>query len=198
VDLSGLAELLAANGAHGAKAVESFLTREASGIVALAKRTVEAQLRGGKVLVLGNGGSAADAQHLAAELVGRYLLEREPLAALALTVDTSVLTCLGNDYGFQAVFARQVRAHGKAGDIVIALSTSGKSENVLEALKAARAVGCVTVGLTGEGACEMERFCDVVFKAPTGATPRIQECHMAWVHAYCEAVEIIFVGERSP
>ncbi len=140
---------------------------------------------GHKVLVCGNGGSAADAQHFAAELTGRFERERRSLAALALTTDTSALTAIGNDYGFDHVFARQVEALGRAGDVLIAISTSGNSSNVLNALKAAKACGMATAALTGEDGGACATLADVVFRIPSHRTCRIQEMHMIVLHALC-------------
>jgi phosphoheptose isomerase len=144
---------------------------------------------GRKVLACGNGGSAADAQHLAAELVGRFSGERRALAALALTTDSSVLTSLGNDYGFDRVFARQVEAHGRAGDVLVAISTSGASPNVIRAVETARALGLVTIGLTGRDGGELGRIADVHLNAPSSSTPRVQEAHATLLHVLCALVE---------
>jgi phosphoheptose isomerase len=144
---------------------------------------------GNKVLVFGNGGSAADAQHLAAELVGRFGKDRRPLPALALTTDTSVLTALGNDYGFDDVFARQIRAMVEAGDLVIAISTSGRSPNVIKAVRASRAAGARTVALTGRDGGELSALVDIAIVVPSGNAARIQEVHIAVVHILAELAE---------
>ncbi len=155
-----------------------------------AAETIVAALNSGhKVLFAGNGGSAADAQHLAAELVGRLALERKALPALALTADTSVLTALGNDYGFDRVFARQVEALGAAGDVLVAISTSGRSKNVVAALGAARARGLKTIGLAGEAGGEMAELCDTCLKIPSRETQKIQEGHIVVGHIICGLVE---------
>jgi D-sedoheptulose 7-phosphate isomerase len=147
-------------------------------------------IRGGrKILLFGNGGSAADAQHVAGELVGRFARESEPWPAIALTTDTSILTAVGNDWEFADVFARQVRALARPGDVVVGISTSGTSPNVLRGLEAARAGGAVTVGFTGNGGGSMPGICDVCFQAPAHRTPRIQELHLLAWHAVCELVE---------
>ncbi len=156
---------------------------------AAAAALVAALAAGRKVLVCGNGGSAADAQHVAAELVGRFARERRAFPALALTVDSSVLTAVGNDYGFDRVFARQVEAHGQAGDVLVAISTSGASPNVLRAVEAARARGLVTIGLTGRDGGELGRVADVHLNVPSSSTPRIQEAHATLLHVLCELVE---------
>jgi D-sedoheptulose 7-phosphate isomerase len=144
---------------------------------------------GGKVLLCGNGGSAADAQHIAAELVGRYEAERAALAAIALTTDTSALTAIGNDYGFDHVFERQVLALGKKGDVLIAISTSGKSPNILRALEAAKKLGLVTVGFGGAKDGPMASHCDLMLRAPSEKTPIIQQLHITAAHAICGLIE---------
>ena len=166
--------------------------RELLRLVAAIAQAIEGSLRaGGKLLIAGNGGSAADAQHLAAEFLSRYVVDRGPLPAVALTTDTSVLTAVGNDYGFEHVFERQVRGLGRRGDVFIAISTSGKSPNVIAALKAARALGVVTVGFTGTapGAAVMRPLCDHLLAAPSDDTPLIQQLHITAAHAICEIVE---------
>jgi D-sedoheptulose 7-phosphate isomerase len=152
--------------------------------------TIAASLsNGGKVLLCGNGGSAADAQHIAAELVGRYEAERAALAAIALTTDTSALTAIGNDYGFDHVFERQVLALGKKGDVLIAISTSGKSPNILRALEAAKKLGLVTAGFGGTKDGPMAAQCDLMLRAPSEKTPIIQQLHITAAHAICGLVE---------
>jgi len=144
---------------------------------------------GRKVLVCGNGGSAADAQHVAAELVGRFVRERRAFPALALTTDTSILTAIGNDYGFERVFARQVEAHGQAGDVLVAISTSGGSANVLAAVETARSRGLVTIGLTGRDGGALGRAVDVHLNVPSPSTARVQEVHITTLHVLCDLVE---------
>lgn len=144
---------------------------------------------GHKILLCGNGGSAADAQHIAAELVGRYVRERGPLPALALTVDTSILTAVANDYGFEQVFARQVTALGAPGDVLVAISTSGRSPNVIAACRAARAGGLRVIGLTGEAGGQLRDVSDVCIRVPSRSTARIQECHLTIGHLFCEVVD---------
>lgn len=147
-------------------------------------------LRGGnKVLVMGNGGSAADAQHFAAELVGRFLLERKALPAVALTTDSSILTAVGNDYGFNEVFKRQVEALAVPGDVVIGISTSGNSENVLRALRAAADIGCPTVGLLGRDGGAIGPLADHSLIVPSQHTPYIQEAHVTIIHLLCDLIE---------
>ncbi|TVR99591.1 MAG: SIS domain-containing protein [Rhodospirillales bacterium] len=155
----------------------------------IAARLIVAIRGGGKVMFCGNGGSAADAQHLAAELEGRFLIDRAPLPAMALTVNTSSLTAIANDFGYDEVFARQVRGIAKPGDVLVAISTSGNSANVVAALVAARERGVATVGLTGASGGRMEPLCDLCLKVPTTATPRIQEMHILVGHIVCDIVE---------
>jgi phosphoheptose isomerase len=146
---------------------------------------------GGKLLAFGNGGSAGDAQHLVAELVGRFQKERAGFAAIALTADTSLLTSVANDYGFERVFARQVDALGAAGDIAFAISTSGTSPNVIAALKSAQARGMRTIALTGRDGGEAGRLADVHINVPDDCTARVQEVHITLIHAICEIVEMV-------
>lgn len=155
-----------------------------------AGRTLADCLRaGGKLLFCGNGGSAADSQHLAAEFTGRFQADRRPLAALALTTDSSVLTCIGNDYDFGEVFARQVAGVGRAPDALVGISTSGMSANVVRAMETARELGIATVGLLGRGGGRLAPLCDVPIVVPSQATARIQEAHIFIGHALCALVE---------
>lgn len=151
---------------------------------------VSAVRSGGKILFCGNGGSAADAQHLATELVVRYVRDRDPIAAIALTTDSSALTAAGNDYGYEHVFARQVRALGGKGDVLIAISTSGHSPNVLKALEQARSQEMVTIGLSGRDGGAMAGLCDVSIVVPAQDTAHIQEMHIAIGHMLCGALEV--------
>lgn len=144
---------------------------------------------GGKVLICGNGGSAADSQHFAAELTGRYKMERQAISAIALSVDTSALTAIGNDYGFEFVFSRQVEALAKAGDIIFAISTSGNSKNVLEALKIAKNLKCKNIGLSGRDGGAMNGLCDINLIMPSSDTARIQELHILVIHIICDMIE---------
>jgi D-sedoheptulose 7-phosphate isomerase len=161
---------------------------------------VERALRSGKKIMLaGNGGSAADAQHIAAEFVSRFKFDRNPLAAIALTTDTSILTAIGNDYGYDQVFVRQLRGLGQAGDAFIALSTSGRSPSVLAALKTARDMSIKTVGFTGCHDNPMRNLCDVCLDAPSDETALIQQIHMVAAHAICELVENrMFLNPEHP
>ena len=165
--------------------------------VAIAERIAAALKSGGKVLLAGNGGSAADAQHIAAEFVGRFIDDRAPLAAIALTTDTSALTAIGNDYGFEQVFARQVSALARPGDVLVGISTSGKSPNILAALKAARDAKLVTVGFTRNGPTPMQALCDVVVGAPSDETALIQQVHITVGHAICHLVEGELLGAAA-
>jgi len=144
---------------------------------------------GGQLLIGGNGGSAADAQHIAAELTGRFFLERQPFRAIALHVNTSSLTAIGNDYGYEHVFARELSAHARPGDVLLAITTSGNSQNILRAIDAARKNKVVVIGLTGESGGKMRSACDLCLCAPSRSTPRIQEMHITIAHAICQLVE---------
>jgi D-sedoheptulose 7-phosphate isomerase len=154
-----------------------------------ADAVVSALRRGNKLLLCGNGGSAADAQHWAGELVSRFHYDRPGLAAIALTTDSSIMSGIGNDYGYERVFSRQVEALGAAGDVLFALSTSGRSPNILAALKAARDKGLATIGFTGEGGGDMPPLCDILLRVPHPSTPRVQEGHEVLGHAICAMVE---------
>jgi len=148
---------------------------------------------GNKVLICGNGGSAADSQHIAAELTGRYKSKRRGLPAIALTTDTSALTAIGNDFGFDEVFARQVEALAMDGDLLLAISTSGNSANVVSAIKSARESGCMVLGFSGNGGGVMNEMCDLNIIIPSTDTPRIQEMHMLIAHIICQGVDDLFV-----
>lgn len=150
---------------------------------------VETFTRGGKLLVMGNGGSAADAQHFVAEIVGRFKMERRALPAIALSTDTSILTAIGNDYGFDRVFSRQIEALAAPGDLVVGISTSGNSVNVLQGLVLAREKGCRTVGLLGSDGGTIKAACDLAIIVPTNDTPRIQEGHITIIHIVCDLLE---------
>ena len=170
-------------------AVVERLRAQQSFIEDLAKRIIGCLDAGGKVLIFGNGGSAADAQHIAAEFVVRFRRNRRALPAIALTTDTSILTAGANDFGFDTVFARQVEALASPDDIVIGISTSGNSANVLHGLRAAKEKRCVTVAFTGEKDSECLRVADITFRPPSSVTARVQECHMLAAHIICELVE---------
>jgi D-sedoheptulose 7-phosphate isomerase len=175
--------------AESAALKKRFFEENASLLLDVGSRIAESLRSGGKVLAFGNGGSAADAQHLAGELVGRFRRDRPGLAAVALTTDPSVVTALGNDFGFEAVFRRQVEALGRPGDVALGISTSGRSPNVLEAMRAARARGLVTVGLTGGGGGPLRDLADYLVDVPHADTQRIQEVHLMVVHVLCQVVE---------
>ncbi len=144
---------------------------------------------GGKILLMGNGGSAADCQHIAAEIVGRYKRERKGLPAIALTTDSSILTSVGNDYGFEHIFSRQIEALCNEGDVVIGISTSGNSANIVAGIETARSLGAHTVGLTGAGGGRLASLCDTTLAMPSGDTPRVQEAHILIGHILCDLIE---------
>jgi len=154
-----------------------------------AERMSQALRQGGKVMFCGNGGSASDSQHLASELTGRFVNDRRPLAGLALSTDSSALTCIANDYAFDQVFERQLRGLGRTGDVLVAISTSGKSANVLRAVHAARELGIGVVGLLGRDGGPLKPLCDVALVVPSDTTARIQEAHIFIGHTLCAAVE---------
>jgi D-sedoheptulose 7-phosphate isomerase len=158
-------------------------------IVEAAQAVASCLHSGGKLLIFGNGGSAADAQHLAAEFVGRFILERRALPAVALTTDSSILTALGNDYGFEHVFSRQIEALGRPGDLAIGISTSGQSANVIAAVQTARKQGLNTIGLTGKDGGALVKCVDIPIVVESSNTARIQECHIAIGHLICELAE---------
>ena len=177
---------------------EQFFQENKDQIAKTAEIIAHALRSGRKVLFFGNGGSAADAQHLAAELVGRFGPERAPLAAISLSTDTSILTAIGNDYGYDKVFARQIDALGQPGDAAVAISTSGNSPSVLLALDAARSKGLFTVGFTGETGGKMLDRAEVLFRVPSRQTPRIQETHLLLGHIICELVDRELFPEAYP
>lgn len=174
------------------KAVQSADLRATTHTIARA--VADALKAGNKLLLIGNGGSAADAQHIAAEIVGRYKEERPGWAAIALTTDTSALTAIANDYGFEQVFARQVQGLARRGDVLFALTTSGRSPNIIAALKVARDLGVTTIGFTGTKGESMRASCDHLFVSPTDDTPVIQQIHMMAMHAICDEVEQVLIG----
>ncbi len=153
---------------------------------------VDTLKNGNKILLCGNGGSAADAQHIAAELTGRYKSERRGLPGIALTTDTSALTAIGNDYGYDMVFARQLEAIANKGDLLVGISTSGNSANVINALKLAKQMGCKTLGLSGKDGGQMNSLCDINLIVPSDDTPRIQEMHILFGHIICQAIDDAF------
>jgi len=176
---------------------QEFLGSGLDQAVAAAQLISRCLAGGGKLMSMGNGGSAADAQHLAAELVNRFMMERPGLPALALTTDTSVLTSVANDYDYKEIFSKQIKALAGEGDVVLGLSTSGRSPNVLAGLTAARQRGLATLGLTGRHAEAMEPLCDVLIQVPSDLTPRIQEIHAFCVHLICELVDLTLFGRSQ-
>ena len=173
---------------------ERVRDREHDDLLRVAAAIRAAHAAGGKVLIFGNGGSAADAQHMAAELVNRFQKERKALAALSLTTDTSILTSVGNDYTFDRVFDRQVEALGRPGDVALGITTSGNSANVVRGLEAARGCGMVTVALTGRDGGPIGRIADIHINVPSDSTPRVQEVQRTLLHVMCDLVERAFVA----
>ena len=171
------------------QAIQALLDSRLPEIDAAGSLIWEALKSGNKILLCGNGGSAADAQHIAAELVGRYEQERRAFPAISLTTDTSALTALSNDYGYEGVFARQVEALAAAGDVLIAISTSGKSPNIVKAAEQARALGCRTIALTGCSGEPLAAHCDLAVVVPSDRTSRVQEAHITIGHLWCEMVD---------
>lgn len=160
-----------------------------SAINSAANRCVKAYQTGNKTIWAGNGGSAADAQHLAGEMVSRFMFDRDPLPAIALNANSSVVTAISNDYGYNKVFSRQIAANGQKGDVFFGISTSGESPNIIDALNVCRERGIFTVGLTGNKPCAMDALCDIIIKVPSPLTPRIQESHILIGHILCEIIE---------
>lgn len=183
--------------ADSANVKQQFARTHADRIVQVATAIAAAFREGHKVLLFGNGGSATDAAHIAAEFVGRYKRERIPLPALALATDIAAITCIANDYGYDELFARQVRAHGQKGDIAIAISTSGNSPNVLKGVAAARECGLITVGWTGGSGGQLAALVDYPFVVPSPVTARIQESHITLGHVLCELAEEQLLGHAS-
>lgn len=176
---------------------EQFVRDHADRIVEIAKIIAAAFRQGQKVLLFGNGGSATDAAHIAAEFVGRYKRERQPLPAIALATDIAAITCIANDYGYDQLFARQVQAHGHKGDVAIAISTSGNSPNVLNGVEAAKSCGLTTIGWTGGTGGKLAAMVDYPFIVPSNATARIQESHITLGHVLCELTEEHLLGKAS-
>ena len=166
-------------------------------VLRAASAITECFSRGGKLLLAGNGGSAADAQHMAAEYVSRFMYDRPGLPAIALTTDTSILTAVGNDYGFETVFTRQLQALGQCGDVYVCYSTSGRSQNVLHSLAEAKSRGLLSIGFTGDSGGHMHGLCDVLIKVPSSSTPHIQEGHLVLGHMICGMVERALFPTRS-
>ena len=177
------------HGRDGARLREAFFEERSGQVVEVGRLMAICLARGGKILFCGNGGSAADAQHLAAEFVNRFMMERPPLPALALTTDSSILTAIGNDYGFDQIFQKQIQALGRKGDMLVAISTSGTSPNILNALRAARQKEMITVGLSGQTGGDMAAYCDHPLLIPSKSTPLVQELHIAIGHLLCQLVD---------
>jgi D-sedoheptulose 7-phosphate isomerase len=174
---------------ESAQVKEVFINENLNRIVAAVGAVTEALKTGNKILLFGNGGSAADAQHLAAEFVNRFVIERPPLPAIALTTDTSIITSIGNDYDFAEIFSKQIRAIGRKGDIAWGMSTSGTSANVVKGLEAAKKIGMVTIGLTGRDGGDVAKIVDYALNVSSTSTPRIQEVHITVGHVICEMVD---------
>ncbi|QNK63202.1 D-sedoheptulose 7-phosphate isomerase [Pedobacter sp. PAMC26386] len=177
---------------HHKNTIDQVIAKMVPAIENGCKLFTETLLAGGKILIAGNGGSAADAQHIAAEITGRYVKDRKALPAIALTVDTSALTAISNDYGFERVFARQVEAYARPNDLFIAISTSGNSPNIIQALHTARELGCKTIGLSGRDGGQMNNLCDLNLIVPDDVTARIQEMHILIGHIFCKALDNLF------
>ena len=174
------------------KTSQNTIDSIANNIETAAKLCIKSLKKNGKILIMGNGGSAADAQHIAAEIVGRYKIERKGLPAIALTTDTSALTAIGNDFGYLHVFDRQVEALANNGDVLIGISTSGTSPNVISALKLTKELGCKAIGFSGRDGGELNSFCDVNLVVPVRDTPRIQEMHILIGHTICHLIDLAF------
>jgi D-sedoheptulose 7-phosphate isomerase len=183
--------------ADSARVKQQFAQDHADRIVQVATLIANAFRNGNKVLLFGNGGSSTDAAHIAAEFVGRYQRERMPLPAIALATDIAAITCIANDYGYEQLFARQVRAHGRRGDIAIGISTSGNSPNVLKGVEAARDSGLITIAWTGANGGKLAGLVDYPFIVPSTVTSRIQESHITLGHVLCELVEDHLLGKAS-
>ncbi len=177
------------------KAIESVLNQSDT-VIEVVEQILISVANGGKVIWLGNGGSAADAQHMAAELMVRYVKNRKPIASLALTTDSSILTAHSNDYHFDTVFSRQIEGLAKPEDVVIAMSTSGSSVNVVKAIEAAKTLGCFTVGMTGQQASQLSELADVCFQIASSETARVQEAHSFISHLICEGLDSVYETEE--
>lgn len=175
---------------EGNEVKDAFLNENLSKIVQVVDAVTVALKTGHKILLFGNGGSAADAQHIAGEFVNRFLIERPPLPAIALTTDSSVITSIGNDYSFSDIFSKQIRAIGQPGDIAWGMSTSGVSANVVKAFEAAKKIGMITIGLTGKDGGEIAKIVDYSLNVSSGNTPRVQEVHITVSHVICELVDV--------
>ncbi len=181
-------QILNAHIDEGTKLRQQFFAEQGQNVILAAKSIALAYARGNKVLICGNGGSAADAQHIAGELVNRFLLDRPPLPAIALTTDTSVITAIGNDFGFEQVFSKQVRALGQSGDILIGISTSGNSPNIIKAFHEAKSMEITTMGILGNGGVLTE-LSDILLAVPHPSTPIVQEVHIIIEHILCRLID---------
>ena len=180
------------------RTVEGFVTENSSNLIRCAEFVCNAFRNSGKLMICGNGGSAADAQHIAAEFVNRFQIDRSPLPALALTTDTSIITSVANDNSFDAIFSRQIEALGARGDVLLAISTSGRSRNILSAIATAKGRGIYTIGLMGGGGGEMLRLVDLALVVKSNQTPRVQEAHILAGHIICELAEhMLFQGKGA-
>lgn len=179
------------------KVKDAFIRENTSSLVKLSERIADAFTRDHKLLLCGNGGSASDSQHIAAEFVNRYMLERPPLPALALTTDSSILTSIGNDYSFEEIFSKQIKALGMEGDVLLAISTSGNSRNLLSAVTSARSQGIYTAGFLGADGGELAKQLDLALVAKSQAAPRIQEAHILAGHILCHLVDYILFQRHS-
>ena len=191
--------LIVASLAESKRAKDAFAAESSGKLIELAEMITTCFRSGGKLLIFGNGGSAADAQHVAAEFVNRFLLNRAPLPAIALTTDTSIITAVGNDFSYDLIFVKQVQALGKPGDVALGISTSGTSPNVVAALAVAKELGLKTAALTGGLSIKpngVAQHCDVLLNVPSSSTPRIQEAHLWIEHLLCEMVESAIFGNR--
>ncbi len=175
---------------------KDFIEKNISKIIFLAKKIADAFSNGRKLLICGNGGSAADSQHIAAEFINRFRIERRPLPAIALTTDTSVITSIANDYSFDRIFSKQIEAIGKTGDILLAISTSGESENVIQAVLSAKKMGIYTSAFTGKDGGRLLKIADLSLKVESSETERIQEVHIMTAHIICHLVEVLLFEER--
>ena len=168
---------------------DTFINENLSKMVNVIEALTAALKAGNKILLFGNGGSAADAQHIAAEFVNRFVIERPPLPAIALTTDTSVITSIGNDYDFSEIFSKQIRAIGQAGDVAWGISTSGSSPNIIKAMEAAKKIGMITIGMTGKDGGEIAKMVDYSLNVSSNSTPRVQEVHITVGHVICEMID---------
>ncbi len=196
METDAIRELVARSLREGAELRLQLIEQCAGAVVRAAQAIQKALQRGGKILLFGNGGSAADAQHIAAEFVGRFARERGPMPAIALTTNASILTAIGNDYGFEQVFARQVLALGRRADVAVAISTTGCSPNVVQGVRAASKLGLTTIGLTGSDGDRLAHMVDIALVVPSTNTARIQECHVTLGHILCEITDALWHARR--